>query len=62
MPYPNVDPMVGAACSGHPEMFSALGSDLGVEDLFDIVEVVLVDAHNRNEAERREASKSKGKR
>ena len=57
MPYPNVDPMIGAVCSGHPQMFSDLSVNLGVEDLFDLVEVVLVDAANRREAEKREAAK-----
>lgn len=51
--------MIGAICSGHPEMFHDLSGELGVEDLFDLVEIVLVDARNRRESEKREASKRK---
>jgi hypothetical protein len=44
--------MIGAVCSGHPTMLHELGTNLGIEDLFDLVEILVIDAHNRRESEK----------
>jgi hypothetical protein len=50
MPYPNVNRAIGAVCSGHPEMMHQLDTVLGTEDMYDLIEIMVVDASNRHEA------------
>ena len=38
---------MGMVISAHPELIGPLSRDLGTEDLWDIIEVMRVDAHNR---------------
>lgn len=45
--YPNVPAKIGMAISGNPALIGPLSTDLGLEDLEDILEVRRVDAHNR---------------
>jgi hypothetical protein len=45
--------MIGAAVSGHPEMMTHLDTTLGIEDLFDLVEIVIVDSRNRRIMQKR---------
>jgi len=59
MEYPNVDAAIGAVVSGHPEMLNQLDTVLGTEDLYDLVEVLAVDARNRRELEKRAADAAK---
>jgi hypothetical protein len=42
----NVPPLLGMVLSSCPALAGPLGTDLGLEDLHDIVEVRRVDAHN----------------
>lgn len=43
----NVPPTIGAALSSGKASMTELTTTLGLEDLYDILEVIEVDAHNR---------------
>ena len=59
LPYPNVDPMIGAVISGKPEILHLLDTVYGTEDLYDMAEVLLVDGINRRRLEARAAKEIK---
>lgn len=48
MGYPNLSPMIGAIVSNKLATLYELQSVYGVEDLFDLYEVILVKLHNEN--------------
>lgn len=48
--YPNVGGKIGLALSRDASLIGPLTETLGIEDLEDVVEVIMVDAHNRNAA------------
>lgn len=50
----NVPPTVAAAISWEPSLAVPLSSTLGLEDLHDLLEVMRVDAHNRETVRRHE--------
>ena len=50
--YPNVPSTVGFIISSDKSMLAPLCTLLGTEDLWDIMEVIQVDAHNRRLRER----------
>lgn len=52
--------MIGAVVSGHPEMLHQLDSVLGSEDLYDLFEVIVIDAKNRRTLEKRAAQQMRG--
>ena len=45
--YPNVPGLVGLAVSSGKVSFEALATVLDLEDLWVVVEIVLIDAHNK---------------
>ena len=45
--YLNVPPLLGMVQSSKPEYVGPLHSVLGTEDLHDLLEIILVDAHNQ---------------
>lgn len=54
-------PTVGMACSSGKVSWRDLSTDLGLEDLHDVLEIVRVDAHNaRILAKRAERERSDG--
>jgi hypothetical protein len=46
MDYANVPPKIGMVVSRAPELMGPLTSSLGLEDLYDLIEVLMVDIHN----------------
>lgn len=44
--YPNVPATIGMVLSRNPVLIGPLSESLGVEDLHDLIEVMLVDMHN----------------
>jgi hypothetical protein len=50
----NVPPSVGAAISADKSLALPLSQAMGLEDLYDVLEVLQVDAHNRRVIARRE--------
>lgn len=51
--YPNVSPRIGFLLSHDKSLAEPLGSTLSIQDMYDLIEVVLIDAHNdRNRAKR----------
>ena len=44
--YPNIPGSIGRALSSRLVTLTELGSTLGLEDLWDILEVIAVNAHN----------------
>lgn len=48
--------MIGTIISNRPELLGPLNTVLGTEDLHDILEVLLVDAHNQNLINKRKAN------
>jgi len=42
----NVPPTIGMAVSSGKVSYEALDTVLGLEDLYDILEIVLIDGHN----------------
>lgn len=48
MGYPNLSPMIGAVVSNKLATLYELQTVYGVEDLFDLYEVILVKLHNEN--------------
>ena len=59
MPYPHVEPMIGAVVSGHPEVLHLLDTVYSTEDLYDLAEVLMVDGINRRRIEARAAKEAK---
>ena len=57
--YPNVDAAIGAVVSGNPEMLHQFDTVLSTEDLYDLVEVLMVDGINRRRLEARAAKEMK---
>lgn len=57
--YPNVDAAIGAVVSGHPEMLHQFDTVLSTEDLYDLVEVLMVDGINRRRLEARAVKEMK---
>ncbi len=55
--YVNVPPSLGMAISGHPGLLGPLTSTLGLEDLYDILEVRRIDAHNMRTIRKAEAKR-----
>ena len=51
MQYESVPRVVGAVVSSRLASFEALDSTLGTRDLYDLMEIVLVDAYNRRRIE-----------
>jgi hypothetical protein len=45
--YPNVPPTIGMAISHDKALSGPLNTVLGLEALYDILEIILVDAHNQ---------------
>lgn len=56
--YPNVPETIGIVVSVGKASYEALDSVLGIEDLYDLLEIIKVDAHNRRELNK-EAEKGK---
>jgi hypothetical protein len=52
--YVNVPPSIGMALSHDPSLIEPLTTTLGLEDLFDIIEVVLIDAHNKRKLQEKD--------
>lgn len=50
-------PTIGLALSHDKSLAGPLSTVLGLEDLHDIIEVIMVDAHNRRILEKRAAKK-----
>ena len=44
--YPNVTPRLGMLYSHDKSLIGPLTSTLGIEDMYDLIEVVLIDSHN----------------
>jgi hypothetical protein len=44
--YPNVSPRIGMLISRDKSLAAPLFTTLGLEDMYDLVEIVLIDAHN----------------
>ena len=55
--YPNVPPTIGMVLSRNPALIGPLSESLGVEDLHDLIEVMLVDMHNARVVARIDAAK-----
>lgn len=57
--YPNVPATIGMVLSKDPALIVQLSTCLSVEDLHDMIEVLLVDAHNERQIRLIEERKSK---
>jgi hypothetical protein len=51
--YPNVSPRIGFLLSHDKSLAEPLGSTLSIQDMYDLIEVVLIDAHNDRIRDRR---------
>lgn len=45
--YPNVPPIIGAVISGGKASLRDLDEWMGLEDVYDLLEIMAVDAHNQ---------------
>jgi hypothetical protein len=54
---PNVPPSIAFAYLSGKETYYALSADLGLEDLYDIIEIAMVDANNKRILRKREENR-----
>lgn len=59
--YANVPPSIGTALSVDKSLIVALKTTMNVEALWDVLEVILVDAHNARVLQRIEEERARGR-